>query len=140
MIISKEITDCSNFTRFNYPNKDEYLFVITVGNFFNLESIPNISGFDINWYEEVLVSIYTDNWFQAREKFTNFDKYRVKNHHLMIWKMPLKEAEKMYSIFMGEENSVIENTIGPCCKCGLADKWNSLGKDNKSYCYQHCFF
>ena len=26
----------------------------------------------------------------------------------------------------------------PCCKCNLHDNWNSLGKDNKWYCYLHC--
>ena len=27
--------------------------------------------------------------------------------------------------------------IGPCCKCGLKDTWNSM-KDNNWFCYQHC--
>jgi hypothetical protein len=140
MKISDEITKCSSFTRFNYLNKEQNLFVITSGSFFGLYSTPYTPNLDINSYQEVLVSLYINEWGKVRDKFNDFDKYRVKNHMLMIWKMPLAEAERAHNIFMGEENPVKGNTIGPCYKCGLVDNWNSLAKDNKYYCYQHCYY
>lgn len=38
-------------------------------------------------------------------------------------------------ILPSKDNNKVQQ---PCCKCKLDDKWNSLGKDDNWYCYQHC--
>ena len=52
----------------------------------------------------------------------------------------IKELELILSCintYVALSKTGIVNPL-PCCKCNFHDNWNSLGKDNKWYCYQHC--
>ena len=123
----KDLVINNNFCRFyiiigTYPNG--YLDL--------LQSNPSKKDLPLSSYIEVIVQtsgIYNDSY----KKYETFSKDYVKQY-----KMPMLLAEEFLNMFL--ENSVKNNIPQPCCKCKLNDKWNSLGKDNKWYCYQHCSY
>jgi hypothetical protein len=139
--IKYNISERDKFVVRSYTNFIHEIFDIIIGyDYHNNCSEPPFLNLDLKEYTQVLVCIYTWADKELDVLYKDFIKYKSKNVLLFtatsIYKVSLSDAEKMFNIFAG--TSTKEAVIGPCCKCGLDDKWNSLGKDNKSYCYQHC--
>lgn len=140
--IKYKISEHDKFVSHSYTSPVCEIFDIIVGyDYHSNRSEPPFLNLDLKEYAQVLVCIYTWADKELDVLYKDFIKYKSKNvppyTATSVYKVSLSDAEKMFNIFLGK-NIVEEIIAGPCCKCGLVDKWNSLGKDNQSYCYQHC--
>lgn len=111
-----------------------YIYLI-VGTYMGIKSNPEYMDKDFLIYNKVIVQFYNDD----RKDLAKYNSYIQNNEgYIKRYLMPLDLAFKMLDIAIGNTQSNIIQ-IGPCCKCGLVDEWNSIGKDGKSYCYIHCY-
>ena len=136
------------YYRRQMPNS--YSFYVIFGEFYSgaltqLLSTPREINLPLISYTEVIVQV----WLHSLEEVNavrQFDIYKQTNgpkwfHYIM----PPDKAIEMLSIILGSDNneqiSIQKELIAqPCNKCKLDDKWNSLGKDGKWYCYNHCSY
>jgi hypothetical protein len=106
-----------------------------------INKIPEEIGLDPSKYDVFIV--------QAQLTEDNYNNLKRFHKKLFLgfsepFLMDLFSVEDMVCYINNQNkspNKTVDNTqILPCCKCGSMDKWNSLGKDNKYYCYQHCSY
>jgi hypothetical protein len=115
-------------------------------------SYPADPDLDINDYKEVAFQVNYINKDISLEvflhKMNNEELYSTINPNItkdineIDISITINELELLLSCldkYVSDSELGIINPL-PCCKCKLNDKWNSLGKDNKWYCYQHCSY
>jgi hypothetical protein len=141
------VFDSNNSNYFNFF--DDLEVNIRTGIDYSYPESPNL---DINDYKEVAFQVN----YTIEKRNTNLSvedflcKMNNKELNLMFTTamiaspidilVSLKELDLLLSCinnYVDSSKKGICNPL-PCCKCKLNDKWNSLGKDNQWYCYQHC--
>ena len=121
-----------------YIHKEQYNLYVITGEYDGVRSSPKEPDLDIACYNEVIVQLSSIK--QNYKAIGAFDKYiKLTDNPTMVYLLPVKLAAEMINLYLGKEATIIEDVIQPCNRCGLNDKWNSKGKDNKWYCYVHCY-
>lgn len=117
------------------------LFIIT-GQYEKAITTPNSSKLHISAYSTVIVQLsMTKANYPAIKSYDNYIHFVDMSTNIYL--LPIDQARIMIDKYLDKvttESIEICHEIKPCYKCGLMDKWNSLGKNNNWYCYQHCSY